>query len=103
MRDKTVLDGFTHLADSVSSDQAKLSRGIAMIRTRQDALERLLLGSRFGILKCLIIQLFSPRTLARMVQEIHAEEIQRFNQVQRMAAEKRSPVMPAPALGIIKA
>lgn len=102
MRDKTVLDGFAHLADSVSSDQAQLSRGISMLRTRQDAVERLLFGTRFGIIKCIVIQLFSPRMMAKLVQAVHTEEIARFNQQRRMAQEKRSAIKPPPELGLIK-
>lgn len=102
MRDKTVLDGFTHLVDSVSSDQAQLSRGISMLRTRQEALERLLLGSRFGIVKCVLIQLLSPKLLARMLQAVHVEEIDRFNYQRRIAMERRPVVKAAPVQGIIK-
>lgn len=102
MRDKTVLDGFTHLVDSVSSDQAQLSRGLSMIRTRQDALERLLLGSRLGLVKCAMIQLFSPKTLRRILQAVHGEEIDRFNLQRRAAMEKRSIVKAPPTMGLIK-
>lgn len=103
MRDATILEGFQRLTDATSDDLAKVSRANVMLRTRIDALEGVLLGSRFGILKMMVFQLLSPFLVARAVQARHTEEIKKFNEIRRKVAEARPKVVNAPTQGLITA
>lgn len=100
MRDGTILEGFNRMSDAISADQKKLQQGYALLRTRVDALERLMLGSRFGLIKMMFLQLISPSLLARTVRDLHAEQIAQFNAM-RQASLKEKPKFKAPPTPII--
>lgn len=101
MRDQTILEGFQRITDAISDDLAKVTRTNAMLRTRLDALEGVLLGSRFGLLKMAVLQLLSPKWTAKVVQARHAEEIEKFKVVRNRAAQVRPQVTAAPTKGLI--
>lgn len=100
MRDGTILQGFNQLSAAIASDQKKLQSGFALMRTRVDALESLMLGSRFGILKVMLLQMISPRLLAKLVQRCHSDEIRRFNLMREamMAEKPKIKTPPAPII-----
>lgn len=100
MKDAEIYHRFDTLSDMVSQDVHNLQRGISMVRTREDAIERLLFGSRFGIVKVMLLQLLSPRLLAKTVQKVHSEEIERYN-VSRREAAKKSAIKAAPQPGML--
>lgn len=101
MRDGTILEGFQRITDAISDDLAKVTRTNAMLRTRIDALEGVLLGSRFGLLKMALAQLISPALVARMIQARHADEIVRFNAIRAQATKERPRIVKAPTDGLI--
>lgn len=96
MRDGTILDGFNRMSDAISADQNKLQTGYALLRTRVDALERLMLGSRFGLLKMIFLQMISPALLARTVRNVHAEQISQFNAMRQAAMQDKPKVTLPP-------
>lgn len=100
MRDQAILERFEMLADMMAQDIAQIQRGISMLRTRQDTIERLLFKSRFGIVKVVLVQMFSPSLLERTINRLHSEEISRYNEQRRLARE-RTKVKPAPTPGLI--
>lgn len=100
MLDRDIMMRFDALGDMMSQDIHQLQRGISMLRTRQDAMERLLFKSRFGIVKLVLLQLFSPSMLQRMLTAIHNEEIQRYNENRRKAATAKK-IVTAPVPGLV--
>jgi hypothetical protein len=100
MRDGDILGRFEMLADMVTTDVGNIQRGISMVRTRIDAQERLLFGSRFGIVKVVLLQLLSPKLLQRTLNRIHSEEIERYNENRRKTKE-RSEIKAAPNPGLL--
>lgn len=100
MRDDTILEGFNRMSDQIAADQSKLQSGYALLRTRVDAIENLMLGSRFGLIRMMILQLVSPRLLANMVRNAHADQIRKFN-VARTAAMAEKPKIKTPPKPII--
>lgn len=100
MRDGTILEGFNRMSDSISADQAKLQKGYALLRTRVDALEHLLLGSRLGILKMMLLQLISPKLLANTVRQAHSDQIRLFN-LARAAAASDKPKVAVPPMPVL--
>lgn len=101
MRDGQIIEGFQRITDAISDDLAKVTRANAMLRTRIDALEGVLLGSRFALLKLALFQLLSPRLVARAIQARHAEEIRKFNVIRQQAAKVRPRIVDAPTKGLI--
>lgn len=91
----------TLLADMVASDTHQMQRGLSMLRTRQDAIERLLFASRWGILKTVFLQFISPTMLRRTLTSIHSEEIEKYNENRRRTLEKNS-IKAAPQPGLIQ-
>lgn len=102
MRDGTILEGFNQLSAAISSDQKKLQSGFALMRTRVDALETLMLGTRFGIVKVIFLQMISPALLAKLVQRSHSDEIRRFNIMREAQASQKPKVKTPPAPVITK-
>ena len=74
----------------MTSDITRLQRGLALIRTRQDAFERLILGNRFGLLRMALFQIIMPSLVAKLMQEAHANEIRLFEDVRKAAKEKQA-------------
>lgn len=103
MRDGVIIQQFEQMAAAVTQDNQSLQRSVAMVRTRMDALEALLLGSRFGILKLALLQLISPKLVARMVQAQHADQINQFNKERAAAQIARAKVKAPQQPVIIKA
>lgn len=103
MRDQTILNQLDALAGCMASDSANLQTAITLIRTRVDALELTLLGSRFGILKLILLQLFSPKRVALMIRDQHNEQIRKMNLARAEAAKARPTIKKAPPIGVIKA
>jgi len=84
------------MSEAMTSDILKLQRGIALIRTRQDAFERLILGNRFGLLRMILFQLIMPSKASKLVQAAHAEEIRQFEAARKAAAMKQGPIKAPP-------
>lgn len=101
MRDGAILEGFQRITDAIAEDLAKVTRANAMLRTRLDALEGVLLGSRFALLKIALFQLLSPRLVARAIQARHADEIAKFNAIRNQATRERPRITNAPTKGLI--
>lgn len=100
MRDETIVQRFQMLSECISNDVHALQRGISMVRTRQDAVERLLFSSRCGILKAVLLQLLSPKMLKRSLEALHSDEIYRYNE-NRKKANQAAAVKPAPQVGLL--
>lgn len=96
MRDSDVIGRFQGLSEAMVSDITKLQRAIALIRTRQDAFERLILGNRFGLWRMALIQLIYPSYVAKLMQMAHAEEIKQFDEVRKAAIMGKSPIKAPP-------
>lgn len=96
MRDQEVYQQLERMASAISSDNANLQRANVLMRSRIDALEKILFGGRLSILKMIFMQMLSPRAVATLVQYTHGKQIEDFNAA-KAAAEKRQPkVKPAP-------
>ncbi len=92
MRDQETYRMFQQMTDAVSADQNRLAEGFALLRTRVDALESLFLGSRFGLLKVMLMQLISPKRVAWLVRVKHQEQISKFNAAREAALRARSKI-----------
>jgi len=102
MRDGEIVERFNSLTSGIIQDHTKLRTSHALVRTRIDALERFMLGSRFGIVRAIILQLISPPLLARTIQAYHAREIHDFNQ-EMAAANQRQPAVKRESSIILRA
>lgn len=89
----------TELREQIEHDVVNMRSMVTLIRTRCDALERVVLGGRFSLLRCAIMQLISPRAMAQTVALMHKEEIEKFNkvQVQRARAEGKKITVVNPS------
>jgi len=96
MRDQDLINRFHDIEGMASSDIRNLQRQILLIRTRIDAIERVLFASRFGLIKAICIQLFSPRTLARAVQYTHSDQIKKMNEAINEAGKDKPAIKPMP-------
>lgn len=85
--------------EQVNHDVVNMRSMVTLIRTRCDALERVILGGRFSLIRCAILQLISPKAMADVVAMIHREEIEKFNkvQVQKARAEGKKITVVNPA------
>ena len=101
MRDGQILEGFQRITDAIKLDLAQVTRANAMLRTRLDALEGVLMGSRFALMKLALLQLISPKWAARAIQVRHSDEIEKFNRQRKFAAAQRAKVMNPPTQGLI--
>lgn len=102
MRDGVILEGFQRITDAIKQDLSQVTRANAMLRTRVDALEDVLTGSRFALIKLALLQLLNPIWASRAIQARHNDQIERFNRQRRAAGEARSKVMsPANQQGLI--
>lgn len=105
MRDAEVYrllgERMTVLSDMVVKDVTQLQRGISLLRCRQDAIERLLFGSRWAILRIVVLQLISPSILRKTLNVAHTAEIERYNKNRRKAQES-SKIKAAPQAGLIQ-
>lgn len=102
MRDGVILEGFQRITDAIQMDLAQLTRANAMLRTRVDALEAVLTGSRLALVKMAILQLISPKWAARVIQARHSDQIEKFNRIRKDAAEARPKVVNPPTKGLIQ-
>lgn len=96
MRDGDIIGRFELMAEAMTSDIMKLQRGIALIRTRQDAFERLILHNRFGLWRMALFQLFMPSYVAKLMKLAHAEEIRQFEEARKAAAMGQGPIKAPP-------
>lgn len=96
MRDGDIIGRFELMADAMTSDITKLQRGIALIRTRQDAFERLILGNRFGLWRMALFQLIMPSYVAKLMKAAHAEEIRQFEEARKAAVMRQGPIKAPP-------
>lgn len=103
MRDQEIYRHFELLTDAVKADVAQLQRAVTLVRTRQDAFERLILGNRFGILRMVLFQLFMPSYVAKLMNLTHSEELTQFQEVQKRSAQRKSPIMKVPTPGLVVA
>lgn len=92
MRDGEIIRQFEEFSAAVAHDNRRLAELNTLLRTRIDALELVLLGGRFSLLKLVILQLFSPRLVAGMVKAQHAAKITQFNTTRRAVAEAQSKI-----------
>ena len=102
MRDGDILGRFELMADAVTSDVTRLQRAMALVRTRQDAFERLILGNRFGLLRMALCQMIAPSWVSRLMQRAHANEIRMFEDARKAAAITRSQVLQTPKTPLVK-
>lgn len=96
MRDGDIIGRFEGLANAVTSDVTRLQRTISLVRTRQDAFERLLLGNRFGLLRMILFQIIAPSYVRKLMNSAHADEIAQLESVRKSAASQRSQIMTPP-------
>ena len=103
MRDDQIYKHFELMTDAVKSDMVRLQRGLSLVRTRQDAFERLILGNRFGLLRMALFQIIMPSYVAKLMNSAHSDEIRQYEEAQRAAARRKPAVMQAPTPGLIVA
>ena len=95
MRDADIIKNITDVAElkaTLIDSYVNMGHELLLIRTRVDALEKVLFGSRFSLLTAAIVGIFSPSSMARVIQKIHVAEIKRFNA--EMQKEKAGLVKP---------
>lgn len=95
MREGAIIQGLTDLETmkrAMIEDHLSMTHELVLMRTRIDALEKVLLGSRLSLLSAVVVTLFSPSWMARLVQKMHTIQIQRFNA--QMKAQKPGLVKP---------
>lgn len=95
MRDQDLLNRFSNIEGAVASDFKNIVRQSLLMRTRIDAIERVLFGSRFGILRSILLQLISPRLMATRVRYVHNDQIRKMNEA-LSDAENKGRIKPAP-------
>jgi hypothetical protein len=96
MRDQDIMGRFNAIEGMAASDIQNIQRQTLLLRTRIDAIERLLFASRWGILRAALIQIVSPISLAKALQAVHAEQIKRMNEAIADASKAKPAVKPAP-------
>ncbi len=89
VRDSSIILAHQTLTDKVGGDIGHLTTSVGLVRTRIDALEDILFGSRLGVLKVILLQLLSPAALQRVIKTKPAEQIHEFNDA-AAAARRRN-------------
>lgn len=96
MRDDQIISHFRSMEGMIASDVRGLQRQLLLLRTRHDALEMMLFGSRFGILRLALLQLIRPSLVALRLKSIHAKTIDRMNEALAKASDHSPSVKKAP-------
>lgn len=82
----------SELERNVSRDVTALHDLNIMTKTRMEAFEALIFGSRWALLKLLLIQLFSPSRLQQIVDEKHGQLLKEYQEIINAAAKKINSV-----------
>lgn len=99
MRDATVLGAFQDFEHKVGNDIQLILRTVAVVETRQRALEAFLLGGRLHLLKLAFLQLVSPGRARAVLLKMHTESLKAYNAKMDAAyAEKQKAKLVRPGL-----
>lgn len=79
MRDQTIEAAFRRFQEAVEHDVANLTKQNALNRARIYAVERVLFGRRWFLLKAILLSLISPKKLKDRINLAHAAEVADFN------------------------
>lgn len=79
MRETTIDAVFKRFEDAVAHDVGNLTKQNVLNRARIYAIERVLFGSRWFLLKAILLSIFSPAKLKERINLAHAAEVQQFN------------------------
>jgi len=96
MRDSEVMTRFNTIEGMAASDIGNIQKQTLLLRTRMDAIEKVLFSSRFGLLKVAIIQLLSPLTMAKVIQANHSKQIKEMNEAITEAGLRKPKIRQAP-------
>lgn len=94
MRDSQVIAHQRELEAGIAHDLTVLRDMNIQCRTRQEALETLLFGSRTACLVFLLQCLFAPRKAAMRLQAEHASVLSRFSTYERAPKSSIIRVVP---------
>lgn len=73
MRDNVILGGMSQLEQKVGKDITALHDLNLLCRSRIDAFEQIFLGSRFSLLKAVILSLINPKKLQELLDQKHQD------------------------------
>lgn len=79
MRDFTIIAKDRLLERRIAHDLTLLSNQNVLTRTRIDSIEAILMGSRFALLKILILLLINPSVVSARIKEMHDKMITQYN------------------------
>jgi hypothetical protein len=79
MRDGVILNGMGKLERNVIKDVRALHDLNVLCRTRIDAIERIMFGSRLGLVKVLFLSIFAPSYLQVLINEAHEATLNEYN------------------------
>lgn len=79
MRDSVILGGLNEVQRNVAKDITALHDLNILCRCRIDAVENVLFGSRFSLPWSIVLSIFRPSQLQKMIEDAHAESLADYN------------------------
>lgn len=100
MRDQTIVESFSQVKAAMTGDVVNLTEQLILIRARVDAVEKVLFGSRFGMVRTAFLCLFSPKAMAKVMQIEHQTIFNGYRKAIGKAQEWQK-IIKAPNMGVI--